>query len=62
MKKKRFDSDRGMLIVLCTICSTPLGISKEIEADLLQAVSISCPQCKQKSEVTKELKQFIVYF
>jgi 3D (Asp-Asp-Asp) domain-containing protein len=55
------NKDNSLLIVLCTVCNTPLGFPRDVENDLLKAQTFTCPNCRQKSHVTKELKQYILY-
>lgn len=56
------DKHNSILIVLCTVCNQPLGIPRDLERDLLLADCITCPNCRQRSNVTKELKYFIVQY
>jgi hypothetical protein len=58
----RIQDYEGKLIIICTVCSDPLGVPIGIESSLLHCDTLICPTCKQYSTITKELKKFIVQY
>jgi hypothetical protein len=51
----------SLLVILCTVCSNPLGFDKETEYRILDYRYITCPYCKQDSDFTEDLRRFIIY-
>lgn len=48
-----------VLVVLCTVCGMPLACPDELR--LLEETDVSCPICRQVSQVTDELREHVRY-
>lgn len=51
--------ERKLLHILCTVCLEPIRYPNE--GKLLDRDVITCPNCRQQSKVTDELKEHIRY-
>lgn len=59
MIRKVNEQKRTVLHLLCTVCNEPIRYPNE--GKLLEKEFITCPNCRQDSTISDELKEYIRY-
>ncbi|PYZ94700.1 hypothetical protein CR194_03985 [Salipaludibacillus keqinensis] len=44
------------IVMICTVCSSPLKVPLNQEKEILIYNYVICPVCKQKNRLTKQIK------
>jgi hypothetical protein len=58
--RNRIENYTGRIVIVCTVCTTPMFVPIECENAILRSQRVVCKFCKQTSKISNELKRFII--